>query len=173
MHELTEVVFRRLQGGRVGLSTSSLTTFKKYRQLRVTDREAGGVLIGRLVTDAVDLMVDTATVPARSDLRQRFRFFRKASSAQGQVDRAWVSSSGTQNYLGEWHSHPEDDPLPSPMDVENWHRIVSSASFEQAFLLFVIVGRRSLGMWELSRKLDLVRLSEERSNQVRGGPTES
>jgi integrative and conjugative element protein (TIGR02256 family) len=67
------------------------------------------------------------------------------------VDAAWGESGGSRNYLGEWHSHPEDVPAPSDIDIENWHRIIAQTVCEQDFLLFAIVGRTATQMWELSR----------------------
>ncbi len=123
----------------------------RYRQLRSRTREAGGVLLGRLIVDSDDVVVDLAGAPARQDFRSRFSFFRKARPAQATVDEEWAASSGAVNYLGDWHTHPEDHPVPSQTDLRNWQAIVSSAAFEQDFLLFLIVGRVSLRLWELAR----------------------
>ena len=52
------------------------------------------------------------------------------------------------NYLGEWHTHPEDVPSPSSHDRRDWLRTLDTAQFEQSFLFFIIVGRTSIGVWE-------------------------
>lgn len=61
---------------------------------------------------------------------------------------AWRESTGTRIYLGDWHSHPEDDPKPSCVDRRDWNRVLKRAVYEQDFLLFAIVGRRSIAPWE-------------------------
>lgn len=41
------------------------------------------------------------------------------------------------DYLGEWHTHPEDSPSPSTIDTDGWQRICSK---RKTPMLFVIVG---------------------------------
>jgi integrative and conjugative element protein (TIGR02256 family) len=44
-------------------------------------------------------------------------------------------------YLGEWHTHPEDSPSPSSIDLGTWQRHLN-ADNEQMVLL--IVGRKEI-----------------------------
>lgn len=143
--------FSRMNGGTVELNKAASQVLSRYRQLSKRDAEAGGMILGRLVTDSNDLIIDEVTEPSKHDRKGRFFFFRRRRAAQCRVNQAWLASDGTRNYLGEWHSHPEDDPTPSNVDIENWHRISSDARFEQDFLLFVIVGRRKTKLWELPK----------------------
>lgn len=144
--------FLRANGGAVEVSTASYTILTTHRQLRTADTEAGGVLLGRLIRDSNDVVVDTASPPSPEDRRSRFSFFRARKPAQHVVDSAWWESGQVVNYLGEWHTHPEDDPQPSCIDRRDWKKIVARASFEQEFLFFIIVGRVQVRAWEISRK---------------------
>jgi integrative and conjugative element protein (TIGR02256 family) len=54
------------------------------------------------------------------------------------VIEAWIRTSGTLDYLGEWHTHPEDTPRPSSIDRQQWHTVCDSTTVAIAF---VIVGR--------------------------------
>jgi integrative and conjugative element protein (TIGR02256 family) len=152
-------VFVRGNGGLVAFSDQAISVFGQYVQRRARDREAGGVLLGRRVIQSNDVVIDEATEPAPDDSRARFRFFRRAEPAQKAVDRVWANSDGTVNYLGEWHSHPEDVPTPSGLDLSSWRETLVQARFEQDFLLFVIVGRTATKVWELSSDGSLVALS--------------
>ena len=111
-------------------------------------RKQGGVLLGRLIVNTEDVVVDEITKPGPDDIRGRYRFKRSSNSAQPRVVSAWRESTGTKIYLGDWHSHPEDHPSPSSVDRRDWNRVVKRAVYEQDFLLFAIVGRRSIGVWE-------------------------
>lgn len=149
--------FSRPSGGTVEFHESAAEVMCRYRQLSKRDAEAGGMILGRLVVESNDLVVDEVTEPTKLDRKGRFFFIRRRRAAQSRVNQAWLGSNGTRNYLGEWHSHPEDNPTPSPVDIENWHRIGSQARFEQDFLLFAIVGRTKTRVWEFakqSRELD-------------------
>jgi len=122
-----------------------------FRQLSPRSTEAGGVLMGRLFPHCSAILVDSITIPARGDKRTRFAFVRAKQPAQDAINSAWAQSAGMQNYLGEWHTHPEDHPVPSSCDKDDWQRLVREAKFEQDALLFVIVGRLSIGVWEVLR----------------------
>jgi proteasome lid subunit RPN8/RPN11 len=43
------------------------------------------------------------------------------------------------NYLGEWHSHPSFEPLPSKQDIETMQSIVEDAAVGVNFLVLLIV----------------------------------
>ncbi len=144
-------MFQRPRAGRIGFSPGAQGVLLGYRQLRETDPEAGGVLIGRLIRGTEDVIVDLATSPGLRDVRKRHGFVRAREDAQAAIDAAWHASTATSVYLGEWHSHPEDHPSPSHHDLADWNRTVRTASFEQGFLFFVIVGRVSSGCWEIAK----------------------
>ena len=141
--------FRRPGGGLLRISEHALATIEPYRQRRSAAPEAGGVLLGRLIVERPDVVVDAVTVPSRWDRWSRFGFVRAASPTQRAISRAWENSTGEQNYLGEWHTHPEDDPTPSGVDLSNWDRLARDARFEQDALFFVIAGRAHIRAWEM------------------------
>src|SRR5687767_11009440 len=111
-----------------------------YRQHAPSSCEAGGVLLGRLIRNSCDAIVDEGTSPTPQDHRGRFFFRRAGPPTQRRITEAWFQSEGVVNYLGEWHTHPEDVPSPSSTDLKNWRKLVRTARFEQDSLIFVIVG---------------------------------
>jgi integrative and conjugative element protein (TIGR02256 family) len=147
----SKLVFRRTSGALLEISDDAIQVLIRFQQLRHNQTEAGGMLLGRLIDGTEDMVVDEATIPAPSDKRKRFSFFRGKDNAQRQVVAAWVKSCHTRNYLGEWHSHPEDHPSPSGVDISNWQKIVAKSLFEQDTLVFLIVGRISVRAWELGK----------------------
>ena len=149
MHWTRRVTFVRGSGGRVHFAKSAVAALMERRQLQTDAAEAGGIMLGRLIADSLDVVVDEVVGPLSQDKRSRFAFFRPRKQAQQIVDRAWATSRGTRIFLGEWHTHPEDDPQPSPQDSRNWRRICERAVVEQEFLLFMIVGRKKFRLWEV------------------------
>lgn len=143
--------FLRPCRGNLEFGREAVDQLMRHRQLVPKAREAGGVLLGRLLLDSQDVIVDEATIPTRYDRRGLFSFFRKRAPTQKRVTEAWRETSQTRNYLGEWHTHPEDQPAPSNDDKANWKRVLREAKFEQESLFFVIVGRLSIGVWEASK----------------------
>lgn len=144
--------FQRPGGGELQFSPGAIHTMRSHIQRRCWSPEAGGILLGRLLLDDDHVVVDEVTVPGPHDRRGRFRFFRAEHPAQGIVNEAWARSGGELNYLGEWHTHPENDPTPSRHDRREWRRLVTMQTYEQSSLFFVIVGRHQLRVWELARQ---------------------
>ena len=107
--------------------------------------------MGRLIVDCFDIVIDDVSTPLPSDKRGRFFFFRGKKEAQKLIDEVWANTGAARIYLGEWHTHPEDDPTPSGEDLHNWRRIVSKAFYEQESLFFAIVGRNKTRLWEINK----------------------
>ncbi|MBX9920972.1 MAG: Mov34/MPN/PAD-1 family protein [Mycolicibacterium frederiksbergense] len=138
------------------MAVAAAETMNHYRQRRWAMPEAGGILLGRLIVHAPRVVVDAVTVPSRWDRWARFSFVRAKGPAQHAINRAWDTYDHARNYLGEWHTHPEDDPTPSALDVEQWCMLARTATFEQDVLYFLIVGRVQVRAWEVGRAADLV-----------------
>lgn len=66
------------------------------------------------------------------------------------IDRAWVESSRTCTYLGEWHTHPEPIPSASFIDQGSWCRKLLVDRYAGC-LFFVIVGTSEVKVWEGQR----------------------
>lgn len=155
--------FRRSSGGVIEFGDEAFQMMQSHRQISSKATESGGMLLGRLIDNNRDVVIDRITVPINEDKKWRFFFFRKKEPAQKIVEKVWSDSKAVTNYLGEWHTHPEDVPSPSSVDLAEWARISQTAKFEQDFLLFVIVGRVKTLAWEVSRSnleismLDLIK----------------
>ena len=143
--------FLRQNKGVVEIGDRAIKLMHGARQLKALTTESGGILLGRLILDTEHVIIDEVTQPMEGDQRGRTFFIRAQGPTQDYINAAWTNSAGTCIYLGEWHTHPEDNPLPSPQDLRNWQIIVQNAHYEQPFLLFVIVGKCFTRMWEVSK----------------------
>lgn len=137
--------------GKIKISDSVASTIQSFCQDTVDKHEAGGVLIGRLIADSKNVMVDKVTVPMKGDIRSRYRFVR-GHKHQLILEKEWIDSGGTFHYLGEWHTHPEDYPSPSRIDKDSWKNILRTGVFSTRFLYFVVVGIRHYSIWEGDRR---------------------
>lgn len=109
--------------------------------------EAGGILIGHEPTVTRSLIIDRMTPPQPSDRRSRYRYTRDPAAHQALLESEWTVSCGRRTYMGEWHTHPEADPTPSPLDRRSNCRVMSEADYDVPFLIFAIVGTRITRFW--------------------------
>ncbi len=144
------VTFIRKDGSVIEIESTPFAIMTRYRQLERSDREAGGILLGRMIENSNDVIIDEITVPSVHDRRSRFSFFR-SKHTQKTINARWQTSQHTQNYLGEWHTHPEVHPSPSSTDLRDWQNILNKGVFDQDFLIFIIVGQVTISAWELRK----------------------
>lgn len=130
----------------VTLSDQVLEVLKDYVQRKDSDPESGGILLGYVRGENLEVL--EATVPTIWDKRKRYLFERMPFGHQLLANNRWTSSNGTVRYLGEWHSHPEDSPNPSQLDSIEWTKLAGKRKDARP-LLALIVGRCGL-------KLELV-----------------
>lgn len=91
---------------------------KGYRQTKIRNKEAGGILIGAYRGDHVH--ITSLTVPGQLDKRTRTSFHRRSPHHQVSALKSWLNSKRINTWVGEWHTHPEDYPVPSIIDIESW-----------------------------------------------------
>lgn len=135
-----ELTFKDEDGHLVVIMPSVVERLLSHRQLEARSLEAAGVLIGE--RRGVHLVIQDLSEPGAGDLRTRYSVDRCGRHHQTAVDKAFVDSNGTCQYLGEWHTHPEDDPSPSSKDTNSWKRFL----VDSQPMALLIVGRKSIWM---------------------------
>ncbi len=125
----------------VNFDDKVLDVFRQHIQRLGSDAEAGGLLLGEVRGGHLNLV--DATFPAAGDLRSRYSFERLPQGHAEVAQKMWSDSRGTVRYLGEWHSHPQDLPIPSGIDQSEWKRLASKRKDKRP-VLAVIVGRAGL-----------------------------
>ena len=87
-----------------------------------------------------------ATGPRKQDRRRRLGFWPDRASEQREIHA--YHSQGL-DYLGDWHTHPEEEPSPSPKDFASIESIVQESTHHLTGFLLCIVGRTTFpgGLW--------------------------
>ncbi|MDO9335664.1 MAG: Mov34/MPN/PAD-1 family protein [Caulobacter sp.] len=101
--------------------------------------EAGGILLGSYKRRCIHVV--DATTPQKCDSASRYSFSRDAAGHREIAQHAWQQSSGTTTYVGEWHSHPEQLPTPSTIDLDDWRRVMREQKRPMAFIIQGEAGR--------------------------------
>ncbi|MGH6712980.1 MAG: Mov34/MPN/PAD-1 family protein [Bradyrhizobium sp.] len=96
-------------------------------------KERGGILLG--FRRGPHLHIDEATVPMRMDVGTMFAFRRSSVGHREIAIKRWHESNRTIDWVGEWHSHPEESPSPSSIDLRSWREITRGRAVPMAFLI--------------------------------------
>jgi len=145
-------IFTKSDGGKLEISSNAISCMLAFVQDTRCKAEAGGVLIGRYIRESPDIVIDEVTVPMAGDRKRRFSFWRSRQPHQQVLDQSWLESGGTSTYLGEWHTHPENIPIPSDTDIKNWQARLKKDIFSGDTLFFIIIGIKILRVWEGNKK---------------------
>ena len=133
-----EITFKDGRGNLTVITPGVMKALLRHRQIMPGNNEAAGVLIGERRGE--HLVIQRISEPGRGDKRTIYSVDRCGPHHQALVDYAFLRSGGTLNYLGEWHTHPEDVPSPSTLDISSW----TSSIFCNEPRILVIVGRKDL-----------------------------
>lgn len=118
------------------ISDAVLEHFHHHRQARFWHREAGGHLFGAVDGDFIEIVA--ASGPQRGDLRRRFSFAFRRKSAQELIDEQFAQN---RHYIGDWHTHPQDRPTPSGIDLSTMQSRFRESHHGLRGMIFCIVGR--------------------------------
>lgn len=121
-------------------SDSVLAIMRQHIQTQSSAPEQGGILLGRAYKN--QFVIEKISTPTELDKCSRYNFERHRLSAQIVVNYEYFNSNGQIMYLGEWHTHPEDKPTPSAIDLKMIKSQLTKNKIEVACLLLVIKGRQ-------------------------------
>ena len=98
--------------------------------------ETGGMFAGCISEDSHEAVVERLVMPSKTESTHA-SFMRETDG----MEQTWkkLAEEGL-TYLGEWHTHPETNPIPSETDKALIRQIVSDKSSPFPKVLLVIVG---------------------------------
>jgi integrative and conjugative element protein (TIGR02256 family) len=100
--------------------------------------ELCGVLMGAQVGDK-HYRISKISPPCVKK-HTRYGCERDAAMANQFIEEDYEQSEHTRFYIGEWHTHPENTPMPSALDCSSIKDIYQTASLVMPFLFMIIVG---------------------------------
>jgi len=141
----------KVQDGECGsISPSLLNQLKNQSQKYFFSKEAGGLILGFIDNQTKGLLAEELTFPGKGDKRSRTSFYRSdRHQKEAEIWNKNTDGKGTQ--LGLWHTHPEYNPKPSSVDIEDCFNVLNVGSFDCDGLLYMIVGTNTIGCWYASK----------------------
>lgn len=108
------------------------------RQVTIENFEAGGILLGSVYGSII--RIEAISTPGGGDIRGPTFFQRARERAQRLINQAYEYSYGTTTYLGEWHTHYQEGPQPSPLDISEIQQTFQQSKLPLKFIVSIIVG---------------------------------
>jgi integrative and conjugative element protein (TIGR02256 family) len=116
------------------------------RELRRAGRkEIGGLLMGEHVGDALFRIVELSVQRSGGT---HACFIRRPEDHKAQLDKFFAQTGNDYaryNYLGEWHSHPSFEPLPSDTDIRTMQSMIEDPDVGVNFLVLMVCRLESGG----------------------------
>jgi proteasome lid subunit RPN8/RPN11 len=123
------------------------------RKLRGRIREMGGIMVGEHVGHDEFRVVDISFQKRGGT----FAHFARDPAHHKAFLADFFARTGNDykrfNYLGEWHSHPSFEPLPSGQDFQTMYELVEDPDVGVNFAVLIIARLRGWSTVELSATL--------------------
>lgn len=144
-----------------------LNLLSSYKQLRSKTHESGGILLGQIKDDCIYIL--KASTPSKEDKSSRTTFDRSLQKAQIIIDYEFENSNQKTIYLGEWHTHPENFPKPSKIDIKMIISQLKENKLNEPFVICIIQGRKGIyiGKAENGKMSGIVVKDSELSNDTK------
>src|SRR3546814_20615834 len=81
------------------------------------------------------IQITDLTYPSGWDKATPALFKRSALGHRITALRAWKSSGGTVDWVGEWHTHPFASSNPSSVDLRSWRKLAKHSRRPMAFII--------------------------------------
>ncbi|AZG34008.1 Mov34/MPN/PAD-1 family protein [Shewanella psychromarinicola] len=144
--------------GSIRIPNNIIERISTFRQLDSMDSESGGVLLGSHLNSIGRLKITDFTTPLKNDRQTRNSFFR-SNQHNIEVQKVWKESCRRVTFLGLWHTHAEDIPTPSSVDIDDWKVTLRTSLYDGEGLVFLIIGNKSAKFWfgfKKSRQIDYI-----------------
>lgn len=105
--------------------------------------EVGGILTGSVISDNIYRISNVSEPCIAFNSSNKYRFVRDAAQANTFIKEDFELSDHTRVYVGEWHTHPEDNPHPSSVDIESIIEIYTKSNIVIGGVFLVIVGLKT------------------------------
>lgn len=106
--------------------------------------ENGGILLGSQINEKY-YRINRASEPCLlMNSSTRCGCIRDANKANEIIKHEFISSNRKRVYLGEWHTHPENFPTPSVIDIASVYDIFHKSKLAIEGVFLVIIGYKSI-----------------------------
>ena len=113
---------------------------RRSRRTRGRSVETGGILFGKRDDTLRIAWVDAASGPPPDSKASAAEFVCGIMGVKEEVERHERETRGSVGFVGMWHTHPDDAPLPSTRDLHGMVQLLTSGAVPLRRCLLLIVG---------------------------------
>lgn len=121
-----------------------LDEISKWIQDEIRKPESGGYIIGYQHRLTGNISLEAVSHPYNLDLKTRIHFDIRDPQHIVFLKRAQKCES---YYMGVWHTHPQDYPIPSSIDWDDWNETLRSDKTGSQYVFFIIAGISQWRLW--------------------------
>lgn len=121
------------------ITESVISEMNQYRQM--CGGEVGGVLMGSVIGNN-KIRINRISTPCIAK-SSTYSFERDAKMANSYISSEFEQSNHTRVYVGEWHTHPEQNPTPSNVDYNSIKETFTDSELATKGLLLLIIGQKT------------------------------
>lgn len=127
--------------------------------------EVGTSLVGCYSKNGFEASVQDLAPLSTDSKGTRTSFFRGVTGLREFFTTLRKDFSGKRYYVGEWHSHPDNPPIPSRTDDRNQLAIAKDTKTDCPECILIIIGGsfsdlKEIGVYVYSRKHGKIKLSQ-------------
>lgn len=127
---------------KVFITNTTIKVIETHIQIKRKDHESGGILLGQIIENEIHIL--KASTPNKFDKSSRHSFECNKEAAQIIIDYEFINSENKTIYVGEWHTHPENYPNPSGIDIGMIKNQYFKNRLNEPFLVLIIQGQKGL-----------------------------
>ena len=126
----------------IEVTTEVVETLQKMCQL--SGNENGGILLGSEIGKQYYRINRVSEPCMLIDRSSKYGCIRDAEKANEIIKREYESSNHKRVYFGEWHTHPENEPNPSTIDISSIRDVFFKSKIVIDGVFLAIVGLKSI-----------------------------
>lgn len=136
--------FKTGSGQIIDITPNVIENVLPYLQKTKTDDEACGYVVGYKNNSTHNITLNSTSLPGAEDYRTRI--FCKLKDVAHKIFLKRQESEKNY-YMGTWHTHPQNIPIPSLIDIKEWEDTLKSDKTGCEYAFFLIFGVDEFRVW--------------------------
>jgi integrative and conjugative element protein (TIGR02256 family) len=158
MQDMFENIKFNINGSSQVIIIHQVVLERIIKYMQTGDRpESGGLLFAEFKLPKI--FVKDISIPNKTDCQSRFGFKPDLIRQQKIINSNFKKGL---HYIGEWHTHPENKPMPSTVDIMSMKETFIKSKHELNYFLLIIVGNKVsedmfwIGLQNATKTIDLL-----------------